>query len=209
MTFSVTPDYPDTEPEPLDLDACVDNLAAYAAAGDIRSCRDITLAVIAECRRLRQEQATTERSEDAAVVVAEAKVRKLTERLDAAHEALARIVDDDIATTLESAVEYVVKRHRQILQDVEEYDNEVVRLGAEIQRLTGQYHAMYREKQAWRSRAERVRALCDEAEADPRDTNGGRWEDPTPIPGWTTAVRQALAGPDANGEYGRTGGEPS
>lgn len=40
----------------------------------------------------------------------------------------------------------------------------------------------------------RVRGLCDQANADPGDNNGGQFEDPTPIPGWTTLVRRALDG---------------
>ncbi|MDG4792100.1 hypothetical protein O7626_40510 [Micromonospora sp. WMMD1102] len=42
---------------------------------------------------------------------------------------------------------------------------------------------------------QRVRDLCDRALADPGEAAGGEWEDPTPIPGWVTAVRRALNGP--------------
>jgi hypothetical protein len=42
---------------------------------------------------------------------------------------------------------------------------------------------------------QRVQDLCARALADPGVENGGEWEDPTPVPGWVTAVRRALDGP--------------
>lgn len=43
-------------PEPLDLAACAENLDSFAARGDARSCRDIALAAIRECTRIRSER---------------------------------------------------------------------------------------------------------------------------------------------------------
>lgn len=43
----------ETTPEPLDLEACRENLGIYGRISDARSCRDIALAVIRECERLR------------------------------------------------------------------------------------------------------------------------------------------------------------
>jgi hypothetical protein len=40
----------------------------------------------------------------------------------------------------------------------------------------------------------RVRELLERADADTGVDRGGEWEDSTPIPGWTTAVRNALDG---------------
>ncbi len=41
--------------EPLDLSACRENIDAYAATGDARSCRDIGRKVIRECVALRAQ----------------------------------------------------------------------------------------------------------------------------------------------------------
>lgn len=41
--------------DPLDLDACRENLDTYATQGDARSCRDIALAALAEAERLRTD----------------------------------------------------------------------------------------------------------------------------------------------------------